>query len=168
MTAYETHQVLNQPPEFLKNLYSSDKALKSAVHQFDGSWGDSALLEYGQTSVETMMVEGVRANTNKPVLRTHDRFGRRINQVDFDPSYHQLMTQAVEAGLPSLPWRDSRQGAHAVRAALVYLHNQGECGTTCPTTMTFAATPALRHQPDVAERWLPPVSYTHLTLPTKA
>ena len=71
------------------------------------------------------------------------------------------MTRAIEAGLPSLPWRDTRKGSHAVRAALVYLHNQGECGTTCPTTMTFAATPALHHQPDIAERWVPLVTAPH-------
>lgn len=158
MSAYETHQVLNQPPEFSDNLYNSDNALQSAVTQFGGSWGDSALHEYGQFAVETMMTDAVRANSNKPRFTSHDRFGKRLNQVDFDPAYHLLMTRAIEAGLPSLPWRDSRKGAHAVRAALVYLHNQGECGTTCPTTMTFAATPALRHQPDVAERWIPLVT----------
>ena len=161
MPAHETHQVLNQPPEFSNNLYLSDQALHSAVSQFGGDWGDSALREYGQIAVETMTTDGVRANINKPRLRTHDRFGKRINQVDFDPAYHLLMTQAIEAGLPSLPWRDTRKGAHAVRAALVYLHNQGECGTTCPTTMTFAATPALRNQPDIAERWLPLVTAPH-------
>lgn len=168
MTGYETHQVLNQPPEFSSNLYLSDRALQSAVNQFNGNWGDSALREYGQFAIDNMMTDGVRANINKPQLRTHDRFGKCINQVDFDPAYHLLMTQAVEAGLPSLPWRDNRQGAHTVRAALVYLHNQGECGTTCPTTMTFAATPALQHQPDIAEQWVPLVTaphYDHRNIP---
>ena len=158
MTAYETHQVHNQPTEFSDNLYTSDKALNSAVKQFGGTWGNEALTTYGQFAVDVMMQDGLRANSNKPQLKTHDRFGRRINQVDFDPAYHHLMAQAIEAGLPSLPWRDTRKGSHAVRAALVYLHNQGECGTTCPTTMTFAATPALQHQPDVAERWVPLVT----------
>jgi len=161
MTAYETHEVRNQPPEFSSNLYLSDTALQSAISQFDGSWGHDALCEYGQFAADTMMSEAVRANINKPKLNTHDRFGKRINQVDFDPAYHQLMAQAIEAGLPSLPWRDTRKGSHAVRAALVYLHNQGECGTTCPTTMTFAATPALHHQPDIAERWVPLVTAPH-------
>ena len=158
MTAYETHQVHNQPTEFSDNLYTSDKALNSAVKQFGGTWGNEALTTYGQFAVDVMMQDGLRANSNKPQLKTHDRFGRRINQVDFDPASHHLMAQAIEAGLPSLPWRDTRKGSHAVRAALVYLHNQGECGTTCPTTMTFAATPALQHQPDVAERWVPLVT----------
>ena len=161
MTAYETHQVLNQPSEFSKNLYTSDRALNAAVEQFGGSWGIDALTDYGRFACDSMMSDGVRANNNKPQLTTHDRFGHRINQVDFDPAYHQLMTQAIEAGLPSLPWREPRKGSHAVRAALVYLHNQGECGTTCPTTMTFAATPALQHQPDIAERWVPLVTAPH-------
>ena len=159
--AYETHQVLNQPPEFSCNLYLSDKALNTAVNRFGGDWGQEALRNYGQTALETMMSDGIRANINKPQFRSHDRFGQRINQVEYDPAYHQLMTQAIEAGLPSLPWRDPRSGAHTVRAALVYLHNQGECGTTCPTTMTFAAVPALRHQPDIAERWIPRVTAPH-------
>ena len=120
MSAYETHQVLNQPPEFSDNLYISDNALKSAVTQFGGSWGDSALREYGQFAVEIMMTDAVRANSNKPRFTSHDRFGKRLNQVDFDPAYHLLMTRAIEAGLPSLPWRDSRKGAHAVRACLLY------------------------------------------------
>ena len=147
MPAYETHKILNQPPEFSSNLYLSDNALQSAVSQFGGSWGNDALRDYGQLALETMMSDGIRANVNKPQYRSHDRFGQRINQIDFDPAYHQIMAHAIEAGLPSLPWQDSRTGAHVVRAALVYLHNQGECGTTCPTTMTFAATPALHHQP---------------------
>lgn len=155
MPAFATHQVENQPPEFSKNLYLSDTALQSAVNQFGGNWGQESLSEYGQFALETLMSDGVRANVNKPKLKTHDRFGNRVNMVEFDPAYHHLMTHAIEAGLPSLPWRDTRKGAHTVRAALVYLHNQGECGTTCPTTMTFAATPALRHQPDIAERWVP-------------
>jgi len=158
MTAYQTHQVLNQPTEFSDNLYSTDNALKSAVNQFGGSWGSEALDDYGQYAVDIMMGDGVHANSKKPQLKSHDRFGHRLNQVEFDPAYHHLMTRAIEAGLPSLPWRDNRKGSHAVRAALVYLHNQGECGTTCPTTMTFAATPALQHQPDVAERWVPLVT----------
>lgn len=158
MPAYETHQILNQPPEFSSNLYLSDNALQSAVSQFGGSWGNEALRDYGKLALETMMSDGMRANVNKPQFRSHDRFGQRINQVDFDPAYHQIMAHAIEAGLPSLPWQDSREGAHVVRAALVYLHNQGECGTTCPTTMTFAATPALHHQPDIAERWIPLVT----------
>jgi len=161
MKAYETHQVLNQPTEFSDNLYTTDKALNSAVNRFGGSWGHEALCDYGQFATDIMMSDGVRANSNKPQLKTHDRFGHRINQVDFDPAYHHLMTRAIEAGLPSLPWRDNRKGSHAVRAALVYLHNQGECGTTCPTTMTFAATPALKHQPDIAEQWLPLVTAPH-------
>ena len=92
MTAYETHQVLNQPSEFTANLYTTDKALNAAVEQFGGSWGNEALVDYGQFAIESMMSDGVRANSNKPQLKTHDRFGRRVNQVDFDPAYHQLMT----------------------------------------------------------------------------
>ncbi len=161
MPAYDTHQVLNQTPAFNTNLYTTDKALRSAVASFGADWATTQLDTYGQFATDVLMHESVRANINKPQLQTHDRYGNRINQVDFDPAYHQLMTQAIEAGLPSLPWRENRAGAHTARAALVYLHNQAECGTTCPTTMTFAAIPALHHQPDIAERWVPKVTAPH-------
>ena len=158
---YETHEVLNLPPDFTANLYTSDSPLQSAVNAFGANWGEDNLRDYGDYAVSTLMNDSVRANVNKPKLRTHDRFGRRINQVDFDPAYHSIMSQAIESGLPSLPWRSPEPGAHAVRCALVYLHNQSECGTTCPTTMTFAATPALGHQPDIAEQWVPKVTAPH-------
>jgi len=158
---YETHEVLNLPPDFTANLYKSDTPLQSAVKAFGADWGYESLRDYGDYAVSTLMNESVRANINKPALRTHDRFGRRINQVDFDPAYHSIMSQAIEFGLPSLPWRKPEPGSHVLRGALVYLHNQSECGTTCPTTMTFAAVPALHHQPDIAEQWIPKVTAPH-------
>ena len=161
MPAQATHQVLNQPPEFTANLYTSDKALRQTVSTFGGDWASAQLDDYGQFAVDVLAHESVRANVNKPRLQTHDRYGNRINQVDFDPAYHQIMSRAIEAGLPSIPWREKRPGAHTARAALVYLHNQAECGTTCPTTMTFAATPALQHQPDIASRWVPKLTAPH-------
>jgi len=149
-----THQVTNQPGEFDYDLYLSDRALQNSVNVFGGQYATDKLERYGSKAMHNLMHHAASANNSKPVLRTHDRFGHRINQVDFHPSYHSLMTDAIEVGMPSLPWSQAKSGAHVARSALVYMHNQAEAGTTCPTTMTFSAVPALRHQPDVAEAWI--------------
>ena len=103
------------------------------------------------------MQAGFLANENRPVFKSHDRYGHRIDLVEFHPAYHELMRTAVEHGIPSLPWTDPQPGAQVARAALMYLHNQAEAGGSCPLTMTYASVPALRLQPDLAERWLPKI-----------
>ena len=106
------------------------------------------------------MAAGFLANENKPVFKSHDRYGHRADLIEYHPAYHQLMAAAVEHALPSLPWTDPRAGAHVVRAGLTYLHSQAEAASGCPLTMTFAAVPALKLQPDVAEIWLPKILAT--------
>ncbi|KEZ72441.1 acyl-CoA dehydrogenase, partial [Pseudomonas syringae pv. syringae FF5] len=83
-----------------------------------------------------------------------------IDLVEFHPAYHQLMSAAIEHGIPSLPWTYPQPGAHVARAAMSYLHTQADPGSGCPLTMTFASVPALRLQPDLAEIWLPKVLST--------
>jgi putative acyl-CoA dehydrogenase len=106
------------------------------------------------------MAWGERANIHTPVLRTHDRYGNRIDEVDFDPSWHQLMAAGVRDELHALPWRTDREGAHVARAALYMTAMQAEAGFACPTTMTFAAIPALRAQPELAAEWEPLLTAT--------
>ncbi len=133
-----THTVFNQPPPLDPyNLFSTDTALKEALKSL--VWAEPILNDYGYLAGHEFFPAGFLANQNLPQLRTHDRFGHRIDQVDFHPAYHQLMKAAIENGLPSLPWQNSRTGAHMARAAMMYLHNQVEAGTCCPLTMTFAA-----------------------------
>jgi putative acyl-CoA dehydrogenase len=158
----ETHDVFNQVPSLDGiNLYRADLPLQEWIARFGGAWGEERLNSYGALAGGTLMAAGFLANENKPVLRTHDRYGNRIDQVDFHPSYHQLMKAAVEHGLPSLPWSQPIQGAHVVRAGLTYMHTQAEAATGCPLTMTFAAVPAIQMQADVAEKWLPKILATH-------
>src|SRR6185503_10612803 len=90
-----------------------------------------------------------------PVLRTHDRYGERIDEIEFHPAWNSLLRLGLEARVQSLPWLDERPGAHVARAALFMLLAQVEAGVGCPLSMTFAAVPALRAQPDLAEEWLP-------------
>ena len=106
------------------------------------------------------MEAGFLANQNKPVFVSHDRYGHRIDLVEFHPAYHQLMRTAVEHGIPSLPWTHPQPGAHVARAAMSYLHSQAEAGSGCPLTMTFASVPALRMQADLAQSWLPKILAT--------
>jgi putative acyl-CoA dehydrogenase len=98
------------------------------------------------------------ANKFKPELDTHDRFGRRIDLVRFHPAYHQLMKTSIEHGLHASPWTAPQAGAHVVRAAKTYLHTQVEAGHGCPITMTFAAVPTLRLQPELAALWEPKIT----------
>ena len=86
------------------------------------------------------------------MLRTHDRYGHRIDVVEYHPAYHQLMATALAHGLHSGPWADPRPGAHVARAAKVMVWYQVDAGHICPVSMTYAVVPALRHQPEVAGR----------------
>jgi putative acyl-CoA dehydrogenase len=151
----ETHLVENQPPALQDyNLFKADPALREAVVREGAGWAVDSLTEYGQLCGRPEMIElGNQANRCKPELFTHDRYGHRINEVRFHPAYHQLMSMAIEGGLHGSPWSDPVPGAHVARAARYLLHAQLEAGHGCPVTMTFAAIPALRHQPDLAAVW---------------
>src|SRR5207247_6609478 len=98
---------------------------------------------------------GRQANENRPVLRTFDRYGHRIDEVQFHPAWHKLMRLGVENELHSLPWTSDEPGVHTARAALYMTAMQAEAGFACPITMTFAVVPALRAQPELAAEWEP-------------
>ena len=148
----ETHEVTNQvPPLEGTNLYRADLPLQEWVRRFGGGWADSELAAYGRLVGDPLMQAGFLANENKPVFKSHDRYGHRIDVVDFHPAYHELMAAGIAQGITSAPWTDPRPGAHVARAASMYL------GTCCPMTMTYACIPSLRMQPDLAEVWLPKI-----------
>ena len=154
----ETHEVLNQvPPLEGANLYRIDLPLQDWVRRNKGGWAESRLDAYGQLAGGPLMVAGFLANENKPVFKSHDRYGHRIDLVEFHPAYHELMRTAIAHGIPSLPWTDPQPGSQVARAALMYLHNQAEAGSSCPLTMTYASVPALRLQPGISEQWLPKI-----------
>jgi putative acyl-CoA dehydrogenase len=149
--------VFNQPPPLENyNLFESDCALKEAVSREGGGWIDAEARKLGELlgKPETINL-GVLANRFTPELRTHDRFGFRIDEVAYHPGYHELMRIGIEARTHCLPWTEKRPGVHAARAALVMLRHQIDEGTSCPLTMTFAAIPSLRLQPELAKEWEP-------------
>ncbi|MEE1920908.1 acyl-CoA dehydrogenase family protein [Pseudomonas sp. 148P] len=157
----ETHEVTNQPPSLDgANLYRLDLPLQQWGRRFGAGWAEARIDAYGALAGGPLMEAGFLANQNKPQFASHDRFGHRIDLVEFHPAYHQLMRTAIEHGLPSLPWREPQSGAHVARASMTYLHSQAEAGSGCPLTMTFAAVPALKLQPELAEYWLPKVLAT--------
>ncbi len=151
-----THTVTNQPPPLEGlNLFEQNRPLVEALEREGAGWG----AENASTAGEMAGGEGIRlgfeANDNPPRLKTHDRFGNRVDQVEFHPSWHRLMENSVAHSAHSLPWTADRPGAHAVRTAMSLTGGQVEAGHGCPITMTFAAIPALRAQPDVLAVWEP-------------
>ena len=152
-----THEVTNQVPPLLDyNLYTTDVALTDAVMREGGLWGTESLTGFGQLAGSADMLEhGRLANENPPILKAFDRFGHRINVVEYHPSYHRLMATSMAHGLHSLPWRSGQDGRLVVRAAKNYMMSQIEPGHGCPITMTFASIPALRHDDALAAEWIP-------------
>jgi putative acyl-CoA dehydrogenase len=151
-----THDVLNQPPPLLDyNVFTADRVLVEGLGREGGGWAEERARRLGLIAGGEAIAWGVQANTHTPVLRTHDRYGNRIDEVEFHPAWHELLRVAVSHELHALPWRDPRPGAHVARAALFYVLSQIEQGYGCPISMTYSAVPALRAQPDVAEEWVP-------------
>ncbi len=151
-SAFETHAVDNQPPEFApRDLWGTDIALRDAVAREGGDGFRGPLASYGALAGDELLRLGFDAHRDRPRLHTHDRFGHRIDRVDFHPSYHAIMQAAIGHGVASLSWSDPGPGAHVARAALSYLHHQVEPGSSCPLTMTHAAVPVLRREPALRE-----------------
>ncbi|WP_100637986.1 isovaleryl-CoA dehydrogenase [Marinobacter salexigens] len=150
-----THEVINQPPALENyNLYEQDVALQEAVQREGAGTATSDLSAFGALAGSAATIDlGFKANNNKPEFNTHDRFGHRIDEVDFHPSYHELMRTAFEHGLHSSPWSNPGKGAQVTRAAKYYMHSQVEAAHCCPVTMTFAAIPSIRKQPELAAAW---------------
>ena len=152
-----THEVLNQPKPLEDiDLYGGDTPLREAVEREGGGWAADHLGTFGRTFGSAHAFElGHLANRNKPILKTHDRYGHRLDEVEYHPAYHELMTMACQAGVHSMAWTAGRPGAHVARGAMLYLVSQPEAGIACPLTMTHACVPSLRNQPDLAAYWEP-------------
>ncbi|TRW49939.1 isovaleryl-CoA dehydrogenase [Aliidiomarina halalkaliphila] len=152
-----THQVENVPPPLENyNAFAADVALKEALEREGGGWASQDVQAFGSLCGSAAYIAlGMQANAYIPNLSTHDRVGNRVDFVEYHPAYHQLMQTSIEQGLHSSPWSAPQVGAHVARAAKYYLHTQVEAGHGCPITMTFAAIPALRHQPNLLAEYGP-------------
>jgi putative acyl-CoA dehydrogenase len=143
-----THEVTNQPPPLVgHDVFRADAALVEAVERYAGAEPLDGLSALGRRAgSEQAQRWGVEANTNPPVLRTHDRYGHRVDEVDFHPSWHALMGVAVGEGLHGAAWT-AGPGGQVRRAAGFVVWSQVEAGHGCPVSMTYAAVPALRTDP---------------------
>ncbi len=158
--SFVTHAVENQPEPLANyNAYASDIALREAVQREGGGWADEHLHAFGAVAGGELMALGYTANEHRPQLKAFDRYGRRIDEVEFHPSYHRVMSLAMKHGVHAYAWRNAdKHGAHVARAALSYMHTQAEAGSGCPLTMTHSAVPALQHEPDLAAVWVPRIT----------
>ena len=151
-----THEVFNQVPPLDGHDVAADRALLAALHREGGGWAEDELHELGRLAGTAGIQDQARlANVHKPVLRTHDARGTRIDEVEFHPAWHELMTIAVRHGLHAAPWADQTPGAHVARAAKFMVWTQTEAGHGCPISMTYACVPALRHAPGLAAAYEP-------------
>ncbi|MCX5241095.1 acyl-CoA dehydrogenase family protein [Streptomyces prunicolor] len=151
-----THDVTNQPPPLTPYDASEDAALLEGLRREGAGWAEEDVRRLGRAAGSAEAQEwGEQANRHEPELRTHDRYGNRIDEVEFHPSWHRLMGVAVAEGLAGAPWADERPGAHVARTARGLVWGHTDAGHGCPTSMTYAAVPALRAQPELAAVYEP-------------
>jgi putative acyl-CoA dehydrogenase len=157
VSTFRTHEVVNQPPPLTAyDVFGADAALVEAVDREGAGWAADELHALGEKAGSSEAQElGRLANAYTPVLRTHDRYGNRVDVVDYHPAYHELMRTSIGQGLHAAPWSDGRAGAHVARAAKVITWYQVDAGHICPTSMTYSVLPALRQSEALAAEWEP-------------
>ena len=151
----DTHVVTNQVLPLVDHNPATSPVLIEALIREGGQWGLDEVTELGALSASAQAQRwGDLADRNQPILHTHDRYGHRVDEIEYDPAYHELMRAAVAHGLHAAPWADDRRGAHVVRAAKMSVWTP-EPGHVCPISMTYAVVPALRHNAELAKVYEP-------------
>jgi putative acyl-CoA dehydrogenase len=152
-----THNVTNQPPDLENyNLYQSDEVLRNIIQNFQANEYETNINNFGQLLGQKQTIElGYLANNNPPILNTFDRYGYRIDEITFDPSYHQLMELAFQFDVHSIVWKNQGAGRYVGHAALLYLLTQIESGVCCPIVMTHAASATLQKEDSIYQQWKP-------------
>ncbi|GAB2762092.1 acyl-CoA dehydrogenase family protein [Salinifilum aidingensis] len=151
-----THEVANQAPPLQDYDVAADAALLEGLRREGAGWAEPELRELGELAGSARVQEWARlVEQNPPALHTHDRFGHRVDEVEFHPHWHDLMSAAVSRGVHAAPWQQGGTGAHVARAAKMYVWGQTDPGHICPISMTYAAVPALRATPALAEVYEP-------------
>jgi putative acyl-CoA dehydrogenase len=153
---HATHEVTNQPPPLVGYDAAADQALIEGLRREGADWAEQDLHRLGRLAGSAeAQAWAEQANQFEPTLRTHDRYGNRIDEVEYHQSYHRLMAVAIAEGGAAAPWADDRPGAHVARAAGSHVWGQTEAGHGCPISMTYAVVPALRHEPRLAAQYEP-------------
>ncbi len=156
-TGFRTHEVFNQaPPRIDVNEYATNIPLVEGVARYDADWANDELGAVGAlVGTESFQHDAELANTITPEFHSHDRYGNRIDEVEFHPAYHRIIGAAVDHGAHTSAWADPKPGANVARAATFMLFAQVEPGHACPISMTHSAVPAIGLSPDLADVWLP-------------
>ena len=150
-----THEVVNQvPPLEPYNVFEQDRVLIEAVEREGAGWAADRARALGEIAGGEAAEWGRLANENAPMLRTHDRYGHRIDEVEYHPAYHGLMEVAVSHGVHSLPWTSTPGRARRARGAL-HVSARPRAGTGCPISMTSRACPRCAPRPELAQEWEP-------------
>jgi putative acyl-CoA dehydrogenase len=150
-----THDVLNQVPPLVGFDGMDYPVFQEALTRFGAANAADSLHEIGRTAGSAhAFALGDRAEAHQPVLHTHDRFGYRVDQVAYDPSYHELMSTATRFGVHAAPWVSDDPNAHLIRAVGLSVWGAVDAGHQCPISMTYAAVPALREDAEVAARYV--------------
>jgi len=159
---FSTHEVINQPPPLPeRDAFGDHAALAEALDREGAGWAADDLHAVGEAAGSHEALEwGFQADEHPPELKTHDRFGHRIDLVEYHPAYHRLMETAIGFGMHAAPWADGRVGAHVARAAKFVTWSPVEYGHGCPVSMTYSVVAALRHAPDLAAWWEPGLAST--------
>jgi putative acyl-CoA dehydrogenase len=149
-----THEVFNQVPELVgHDVTASDPALRAGL-DISGASLDAPLMHWGRLAGSADVLQTARlANTHPPLLRNYDRTGHRVDEVEYHAAWHQLMRDAVEAGIAGAAWVSGAAGGHLRRAAGFYIRTQAEAGHLCPISMSYAAVPVLRQQPELFQQY---------------
>ncbi len=157
MTRLDTHQVTNQPPPLEDvNLYAVNLALQEAATRGGAGWAHDELLVRGaELGSREWLRRGDDANRFPPQLRLFDRYGHRSDTFEHHPAWHECLAYLKRHGVATGAWADPKPGAHVRRAALFQLFAEVECGSLCPTTMTYGAVPPIAREPVLAKDWIP-------------
>jgi putative acyl-CoA dehydrogenase len=157
ISSLDTHEVTNQPPPLPEyNLFTADPILGQALEREGAGWAAGKVRELGAILGSERVAELARAaNRFPPELRSFDGFGRRVDEVEYHPAYHELMHLAKLHEVHAIAWTATRPGGHVAHMALEYLLVQAEAGVCCPITMTYASVPAIARAPAIAAEWTP-------------
>ena len=156
MTTSAYLRAANQPPPLEEyDLFSENRPLVEALRREGAAEREAECAEFGVVCGGAPLELGRLANENPPTLQAFDRFGERIDEVEFHPAWHELLRLGVENGIHAYPWADDRPGAHVARAARFVTLAYAEAGVGCPLSMTYAAVPALRVDSALAGEWEP-------------
>ncbi len=157
-----THEVINMPPHMGdQDLWRDDISLRHWVGSEGGACHSNHLAHVGQlTGLNETFAKADQANRHEPELRAYDRYGMRINAVEFHPAYHDLMDLAISNNMHNFAWVNEGNAGHVGQSALTYMFCQPEGGVMCPMAMTYSVVPSLRLEPSLAREWVPRVMST--------